>query len=280
MVRRALLTLVALALTACGSESFDERAAWSLIETQVAAGQRPAGSPQLRRLAVRLHDRMPGGRFDPIPGHPGLRNIVARIPGHRPGIVVGAHYDTLVVPKGFVGANNGAAGSAIVIELSRALARLPRPKNAREVTFVLFDGEEPPSGLPEDDPDFANSGLRGSRAYVRANPGRTSAMILLDYVGNRGLRLPREATSDVALWSELRAAATTVGALPVFPDETGTAIIDDHTPFLEAGVPAVDLIDWSYPGHSLQDGIDKLSLAAVDAVGETVLELVLTRRLE
>jgi hypothetical protein len=103
-------------------------------------------------------------------------------------------------------------------------------------------------------------------------------MILLDYVGNRGLRLPREATSDVALWSDLRSAAKAVGAQRVFPDETGTAIIDDHTPFLEAGVPAIDLIDWSYPGHSLEDGIDKLSVRAVDAVGETVLELV--KRLE
>jgi glutaminyl-peptide cyclotransferase len=257
---------------------FDEHAAWSLIESQVAAGQRPAGSPQLRRLAVQLREKMPGGRFESIPGQRGLRNIVSRLPGRRPGIVVGAHYDTLVKPKGFAGANNGAAGSAIVVELSRVMSRMRRPTNAREVTFVLFDGEEPPSGLPEDDPDFATSGLRGSRAYVRAHPGRTSQMILLDYVGNRGLRLPREATSDVPLWSDLRTAAGTVGAQAVFPDETGTAIIDDHTPFLQAGVAAIDLIDWSYPGHTLQDGIDKLSPKAIDAVGETVLEL--TTRLE
>jgi hypothetical protein len=256
------------------SSRFDEPAAWSLIELQVAAGQRPAGSPQLRRLAVRLRERMPDARFEAIPGQRGLRNIVARLPGRRPGIVVGAHYDTLVKPKGFVGANNGAAGSAIVVGLSRALSRMQRPKNAREVTFVLFDGEEPPSGLPEEDPNFANSGLRGSRAYVRAHPGRTSQMILLDYVGNRGLRLPREATSDVPLWSDLREAAKAVRAQAVFPDETGVAIIDDHTPFLEAKVPAIDLIDWSYPGHSLQDGIDKLSPKAIDAVGESVLELV------
>jgi hypothetical protein len=129
---------------------FDEGRAWALIELQVAAGPRPAGSTQLRRLAVRLRARMPGARFERIPGQPGLRNVVARLP------------------------------------------------------------------------------CRSARR-------------------RRGL----------------------AGA---------TAIIDDHTPFLEAGVPAIDLIDWSYPGHSLQDGIDKLSVRAVDAVGETVLELV--RRLE
>jgi hypothetical protein len=259
---------------AASPDRFDEKAAFALTKLQVDAGQRPAGSKQLRRLAVKLRARMPDARFVAIPGQPGLRNVVARIPGSRPGIVVGAHYDTLVKPKGFVGANNGAAGSAIVIQIARALAREKRPKGAREVTFVLFDGEEPPSGLPEEDPDFANSGLRGSRAYVKANPGRTSHMILLDYVGNEGLQLPREATSTPELWAQLREAAQAVGAGSFFPPTDGTAIIDDHTPFLQAGVPAVDLIDWSYPGHSLEDGMDKISTDALDAVGETVLELV------
>jgi glutaminyl-peptide cyclotransferase len=282
-MRPLLIAAVALLLagpSACASTParFDSGRAWDLIKLQLAYGQRPAGSPQLRALAEKLRPRMHGGRFEPIPGQPGLRNIVGRLPGRRPGIVIGAHYDTLTSPPGFVGANNGAAGSAIVLELSRDLARLERPKGAREVTFVLFDGEEPPSGLPEDSPDFASSGLRGSRAYVKAHPGRTAEMILLDYVGNRGLRLPREGTSDMQLWAQLRAAAKAVGANAVFPNRVETPITDDHTPFLNAGVPAVDLIDWSYPGHTLADGLDKLSHGAIDAVGETVLELV--RRLE
>jgi glutaminyl-peptide cyclotransferase len=278
-MRPLLIAAVALLLTgpsACASKSsrFDADRAWELVKLQLAYGQRPAGSPQLQQLAVKLRARMHGGHFEPVPGQPGLSNIVGRLPGRRPGIVVGAHYDTLVKPAGFLGANNGAAGSAIVVQLSRELARLKRPKGAREVTFVLFDGEEPPSGLPEEDPDFAHSGLRGSRAYVDAHPGRTAQMILLDYVGNRGLRLPREGTSDEALWRQLRAAAKSVGRQQVFPDRTETPITDDHTPFLEAGVPAIDLIDWSYPGHSLADGLDRLSPNAIDAVGETVLELV------
>ena len=74
---------------------------------------------------------------------------------------------------------------------ARALSRLPRPPGAREVRFVLFDGEEPAAGLPEESTNFYRAGLRGSRAYVARHPGRTAAMILLDYVGNRGLRLPR-----------------------------------------------------------------------------------------
>jgi glutaminyl-peptide cyclotransferase len=223
---------------------------------------------------------MPRGRFEPVrgAGGRGLRNVVGILPGRRPGLVIGAHYDTLAAPKGSVGANNGAAGSAIVLQLARDARRLRRPVAARQTAFVLFDGEEPAQGLPEETADFYAAGLRGSKAYVTAHRKDTAAMVLLDYVGNRGLRLPRETTSTPHLWAEIRAAAGAVGARPIFPDGTGEAIIDDHTPFLRAGIPAVDLIDWSYDGHSLSDTADRLSRDNMDAVGETVIELV--RRLD
>jgi glutaminyl-peptide cyclotransferase len=255
-------------------DRFDAERAWRLVERQVAVGQRPAGSPQLRALAVRLRPLLPNGHFEPIPGEPRLRNIVGTLSGRKPGIVLGAHYDTLVKPKGFVGANNGAAGTAVVIEAARALRRMPRPAAAREVRFVLFDGEEPEAGLPEESIDFYSEGLRGSRAYVEAHSGRTAAMVLLDYVGHRGLRLPREGSSTRSLWAAVRDAAERVGAARFFPNRTGATIMDDHTPFLRAGVPAVDMIDWSYPGHSLADGLDKISRQSLDGVGETVVELV------
>jgi glutaminyl-peptide cyclotransferase len=259
-------------------DRFDAQRAWRTVERQLAYGQRPAGSPQLRRLALELRPLLPNGHFEPLPGEPGLRNVVGTLPGRRPGIVIGAHYDTLVKPPGFLGANNGAAGSAVVIEAARALGRVRRSRGAREVRFVLFDGEEPAAGLPEESTDFYHAGLRGSRAYTRLNRGRTAAMILLDYVGGRGLRLPREGSSTPALWAKLRAAARTVGAIRFFPDDTGTTIVDDHTPFLRAGVPAVDLIDWSYAGHELSDRLDQLSHRSLDAVGETVVQLVLALR--
>jgi glutaminyl-peptide cyclotransferase len=259
-------------------DRFDAGRAWRIVERQLAFGQRPAGSPQLRRLARGLRPLLPNGRFERLRGAPGLRNVVGTLPGRRPGIVIGAHYDTLVEPKGFVGANNGAAGTVVVIEAARALARVRGPAGGRELRFVLFDGEEPRAGLPEESTDFYGEGLRGSRAYVARHRGRTAAMILLDYVGNRGLRLPREAGSTPALWSRLRAAARRVGAAAFFPPETGRAIIDDHTPFLRAGVPAVDLIDWSYPGHELSDRLDRLSRRSLDAVGETVVELAANLR--
>jgi glutaminyl-peptide cyclotransferase len=288
---RLALCAIALVASACGSsdnldggeraravDRFDADRAWRLVRMQVDYGQRPAGSPQLRRLAARLRPLLPGGRFEPLPGESGLRNVVGTLPGRRPGIVVGAHYDTLVKPKGFVGANNGAAGTAVVMEAARALKAAKPKRGAREVRFVLFDGEEPAVGLPEESADFYHSGLRGSRAYVAEHRGRTAAMLLLDYVGNKGLRLPREGSSTLSLWARLRAAARRVGAERFFPPEVGETIIDDHTPFLRAGVPAVDLIDWTYPGHDLRDGLDKLSRESLDAVGESVVELVLRLR--
>jgi Zn-dependent M28 family amino/carboxypeptidase len=189
--------------------------------------------------------------------------------------VVGAHYDTLVKPKGFVGANNGAAGTAIVVELAQWFGSIQRPRGAPELHFVLFDGEEPAKGLPEEQTDFYSTGLRGSRAYVDRHRAQVGAMVLLDYVAGKGLQLPREGTSDETLWAEIRQSASRAGkATFFFPDGTGPRITDDHTPFLRAGIPAVDLIDWSYPGHSLEDGMDKLSVRSVDAVGETLNRFV------
>jgi glutaminyl-peptide cyclotransferase len=283
----ALLALLALA--GCGdsgdedqerTDRFDAKRAFALVERQVDFGQRPAGSPQLRKLAIALRPLLPSGRFEPIPGEPGLRNVIGTLPGREPAIVVGAHYDTLVKPRGFVGANNGAAGTAVVIEAARALRLAPAAPDARKVNFVLFDGEEPRAGLPEESMDFYSEGLRGSRAYVAAHPGETSSMILLDYVGNRDLRLPREASSTEALWGRLLAAAEATGAQRFFSNEAGPEIIDDHAPFLRAGVPAIDLIDWSYPGHSLADGLDRISRQSLDAVGETIVQLVEELRAE
>jgi hypothetical protein len=258
-------------------DRFNEPAAWRLIRIQVRVGQRPAGSPQLRRLAVRLRGLLPNGHFEPIPGDPRLRNVVGTLPGASPAIVIGAHYDTLVKPRGFVGANNGAAGTAIVVQLARDLRKLHRPRSAPAIRFVLFDGEEPPAGLPEDTSDFYDTGLRGSRTYVAEHPGEVGEMVLLDYVAGRDEVLPREANSSPSLWTRIRSAATAVGAGPMFPDATGYSITDDHTPFLRAGIPAVDLIDWNYPGHSLQDGVRLLSHRSVDAVGETIAQFLLAQ---
>jgi hypothetical protein len=254
------------------ARGFKAHQAYLLTSQEVAVGPRPAGSPQLRALAVKLRRLLPSGRFESIPGWPRLRNVVATLPGAGRAIVVGAHYDTIAAP-GFVGANNGAAGSAIVVELARALAHIKRPRGAPAIRFVLYDGEEPPSGLPEAQANFYSAGLRGSRADAAGHAHNTRAMILLDYVGNRNLSLPREGSSTLALWRRVRSAAARVGAARVFPGGVEERIIDDHTPYLAARVPAVDLIDWAYPGHDPRvDTMAAISQRALAAVGETLLQ--------
>jgi Peptidase family M28 len=259
------------AVPAARADRFDAPRAFALIRRQVAVGQRPAGSAQLRALAEQLRPLLPNGRFEDVPNHPGLRNIVGLLPGRTPAIVLGAHYDSEFHPPGFVGANDSAAGTAALIEIARALRSAPRPANAREIRFVLFDGEEEPPGST----DFATDALRGSKAYVKAHRGQVREMVLLDYIANKGLRLPRESTSNVGLWRRMRAAAARVGVGAAFPPTVQTAILDDHTPFLNAGIPAIDLIDFSYRyADTTRDTVDKLSERSLDAVGESTLELL------
>lgn len=204
----------------------------------------------------------------------GLRNVVGTLPGSPPPIVVGAHYDTEAHPPGFVGANDGAAGTAAVVELARVLPQA-LPDEHREIRFVLFDGEEEPLGCP--DARLPQCGLRGSKAYVAAHPGEIGEVILLDYIANQGARFRREGNSNPELWAELRDAAERVGEQDAFPDGTQGGVIDDHVPFVEAGVPAIDVIDFSYLyADRVEDTPDKLSVDSLDAVGETVAELVVS----
>ena len=251
-------------------DRFDSRRAFAELRRQVELGPRPAGSRALRRLAARLRRELPHGRFEDVPGHRGLRNVVGHLPGRKPAVLVGAHYDTKLLP-GFVGANDAAGGTVAVVELARALGDGQRPAGAPELRFVLFDGEE----SPNDKADFLIAGLRGSKAYARRHRGELRAVVLLDFIADKRLRLPREQSSTPALWERLRAAARRVGTLTVFPDDTQDRVLDDHTPFLMQGVPAVDLIDFDFPcWHKPCDDMTAVSERSLDLSGETVLELL------
>ena len=248
-------------------DRFDGGAAFRLLREQVELGPRPAGSEASQRLAERLRSLLPQGRFQDVPG--GLRNMIGTVRGREQGyVVVGAHYDTKDIP-GFVGANDGASGTAIVTQLARTIRR-PR----HTIQFVLFDGEESPRGTS--DADFEEEGLRGSKVAARAFRD-ARAMVLLDFVGDRRLSIPREANSRPGLWRRLRAAAQRVGAGRVFPPETSGAVLDDHIPSLRVGVPAIDLIDFDSPSsHRRCDDLSAVSRRSVDAVGESVYELLRT----
>lgn len=246
-------------------DRFDGAAAFRLLRRQVELGPRPAGSPESRRLARLLRRIVPRGRYQEVPG--GLRNVIGTVRGREPGyVVVGAHYDTKDIP-GFVGANDGASGTAVVAQIARTIRR-PR----HTIHFVFFDGEESPRGTP--DSDFEEEGLRGSRVAAEAFAD-ARAMVLLDFVGDRRLSIPREDNSDPRLWLRLRRAARRVGAGSVFPDTTSSPVLDDHIPFIRRGVPSIDLIDFSFPCfHRRCDDMSAVSRRSVNLVGEAVHELL------
>jgi glutaminyl-peptide cyclotransferase len=101
------------------------------------------------------------------------------------------------------------------------------------------------------------------------------AMVLLDFVGDKRLSIPREGYSVPGLWRRLRAGARTVGAQPSFPDDNQGTVLDDHLPFLEEGVPAIDLIDFDFDCfHRTCDDLSAVSERSLDVTGETVLELI------
>ncbi len=104
-------------------------------------------------------------------------------------------------------------------------------------------------------------------------------MILLDFVADEELSLPREGSSDEDLWERLRESARRAGVGAYFPDETGSTVYDDHTPFLRRGIPAINLIDWDFPcWHETCDDLSAVSERSLDASGEAVAALLRSLR--
>ncbi len=248
---------------------FDSRAAYNSVKRQVALGPRPAGSPASRALAERLRRALPSGRFQSVPG--GLHNVIGVVPGKtKRVVVVGAHYDTKDIP-GFVGANDGAAGTAVMVQLARTI-KPRRPKST--LVFIAFDGEEAPADAS--DADFYVQGLRGSKVAAKRYR-HARAMVLLDFIGQRGLRLTADASAVADLWAKVRRAARKAGVARLFPADVQGSVQDDHTPFIQRGVPAVDLIDFDYRcWHRTCDDLSQISEPSLDATGETMMKLLPT----
>ena len=184
-------------------------------------------------------------------------------------IVLGAHYDTR--PPGSadsgsgLGANDGASGVAVLIELADVLPNETRSS----VEIVLFDAEDS-GGISGWD------WIQGSTYYVSqlstARRDSIQAMILLDMVGDINLELPRERSSTTSLQNTIWSIADQLGHNDTFIDAFRGPIIDDHRPFLDAGIPAVDIIQVPFPSywHTLEDTPDKCSAESLGIVGEVI----------
>jgi Zn-dependent M28 family amino/carboxypeptidase len=198
-----------------------------------------------------------------------LTNITGtRRPSPGPLIILGAHYDTRrladrdpVSPNEPVpGANDGASGVAVLVELARVLGQQEATCDLR---LAFFDGE--------DNGDLDGwEWAAGSRMYAAALEREPLAVVIVDMVGDRDLALPVERNSSPDLVDEIWSAAEEAGST-AFRRDAGPSVLDDHTPFLESGWRAVDIIDLTYPAwHTTGDTLDKVSAESLDQVGEAL----------
>lgn len=173
------------------------------------------------------------------------------------------------------GANDGASGTAVLLEMARVLAAFP-PEIG--VDIVLFDLEDLGDYGADDDPDSLNPFSIGAAYFVSQRGQYTPRYgILLDMIGDKDLHIKKEGYSQAAaplLLEQIWAAAEKVGA-DAFVDSHGVAITDDHVPFLRQGIPVVNLIDFDYPyWHTVADTPDKCSPASLQQVGDVLVEML------
>lgn len=289
----ASVFVAALVMAACLSATqrqpavpaFDSARAFEDLRKIVAIGPRPAGSEGAQKTRDYIKEQLtaagltveeqPFEARTPI-GPIKMVNVRVHVPGadtSRGRLIVAGHYDTkLFKAFAFVGANDAGSSTAFLIELARALKNR---QNALPIELLFLDGEEAVVEWQGLDHTY------GSRHYVAAaRAGGTlkdiRAMILVDMIGDANLRILREPTSTRWLTDAIWAAAKRLNRREFVNEEF--AVEDDHIEFLNAGVPAVDLIDFSYPDtadmrywHTAEDTIDKCSAKSLQAVADVVL---------
>ena len=252
--------------------SFDGQRAYEDVKTQVDFGPRIPNSEGHARIQDWMKTELESAGWQveiqtsESLGHT-IENLVARRSANPPQIILGAHYDTRMFADNdpdperhthFVpGANDGASGVAVLLELARSL-----PEETVPVWLVFFDAED--NGRIE-----GWDWILGSREFVRNNPVQPRAVVIVDMVGDADLNIYKEGNSNPALTDEIWQVAKSLGYESKFIPDYKHSMLDDHTPFLEVGIPAVDIIDFDYPyWHTVQDTPDKVSAESLQAVGE------------
>jgi Zn-dependent M28 family amino/carboxypeptidase len=276
------LVIGALMLQAAAAPKFDSNRAWEDLRQLVAIGPRPAGTPAIEQARKYIKDQLAAAGVavaeqawdDRTPlGKTHMVNLIATIPGARKDrLVVSGHYDTKLFREfRFVGASDGGSSAAFLLELARALKGR---KNPLTIELLFLDGEEAVVEWEGTDHTY------GSRHYVEAGKrdgtlAGVKANILIDMIGDRDLRIMRDDYSTPWLTDIIWDAARRLKLDAYFVAES-TRVEDDHLPFLQAGVPSVDIIDlerfaqfnrW----HTAQDNLDAVSARSLQIVGDVVL---------
>jgi Zn-dependent M28 family amino/carboxypeptidase len=208
-------------------------------------------------------------------GHP-VQNIIAYRKDVLPKIILAAHYDTRMVADNdpdlarrndpVPGANDGASGVAVLLELARVI-----PEDSAPVWLVFFDAED--NGRIQ-----GWDWILGSQAFVDELEFRPEAVVIVDMIGDADQNIYIERNSNPELVKEIWGIAADLGFVQFFIPEPKYSMFDDHTPFLEAGVPAIDIIDFDYHyWHTTDDTVDKISAESLGTVGTTLQEWIARR---
>jgi hypothetical protein len=263
------------------TDGFDGKLAYPLVAKQVSFGPRPSGSPAIAQLQDYLQSELksygcavetdsfssdtPAGRLP-------MKNILVKIPGEKPGIILlGTHYDTKKL-ENFVGADDAGSSTAVMLELARLLCQ---QHDKYAVWIAFFDGEEAVKNWSDIDGRYGSRQM-AARLAMSHDLSKIRAFLLADIVGSRTPVFKRESTSTTWLVDLVWETARKLGYANIFVDESAP-VDDDHDPFLKRDVPSVDVInDFMASGywHTPQDGLDKISAKTLAIVGHVFLESV------
>ncbi|MCC6148525.1 MAG: M28 family peptidase [Anaerolineaceae bacterium] len=204
-------------------------------------------------------------------------NIVGKRGRYRPLILLGAHYDSRQVAdrdplpskqaSPVPGANDGASGVAVLLELARTLP----PELEQEIWIVFFDAEDQGNISGWD-------WILGSKAFAENLTILPDYVVIIDMIGDKDLNIHLEKNSNQALAQQIWGSAASLGYSNYFIPEYKYQILDDHLPFAQKGIPAVDIIDFDYPSwHTIADTPDKTSPNSLKVVGETLYSWLITQ---
>ena len=270
--------------------TFDGNRAMQYTKEIVALGPRPIGSANHKKVEDYLKSHLKGDvveddifTADTPEGKFPVHNIVAKFPGTKDGIiVVASHYDTNYPLRktSYVGANDGASSSALLLELANQLRG--KTREGYSVWLVWDDAEE--AMKPDTEMPFEKDALYGithlaEKWQTDGTIKKIKVFILADMIGDADLDIDRDENSTPWLEDVIYEAATRVGYQSHFFGRINPGVIDDHMPFVKRGVPSADLIDFTYGynnvfWHSTADTVDKLSPKSLEIVGTVVLETI------
>ncbi|MGH9619954.1 MAG: M28 family peptidase [Bryobacteraceae bacterium] len=264
---------------------FDGRAAFAYTGHAVSFGERPSGSAANRRTRAWIISEINhlGGQLSldsftaetpagPIP----MANIVLKFPGTSgQAVVVSGHYDTKRIPNvDFVGANDGGSSTGFLIEFAHVVSRM---RHRDDIYVVFFDGEEAIGQWTETNSRYGSQHLAAKWMSEGLLPP-IKALINVDMIGDKKLDIADDANSSQSLRAKVWKIAKKLGDSQYFRHDLG-AIDDDHKPFADVGVNAIDIIDLDYGPdnsywHTAKDTMDKVSAHSLQVVGDVVTELV------